>query len=53
MSLWKAVRKVGIKTEIIPDYIRYFPAQPSVDMIEDIPIINIRYVPLDDAFNNF
>lgn len=22
-------------------------------MIEDIPIINIRYVPLDDAFNNF
>ena len=45
--------KVGIKAEIIPDYIRYFPAQPSVDMIEDIPIINIRYVPLDDNFNKF
>lgn len=43
--------RVGIKAEIIPDYIRYFPAQPSVDMIEDIPIINIRYVPLDDSFN--
>ena len=47
----ESCEKVGIKAEIIPDYIRYFPAQPSVDMIEDIPIINIRYVPLDDSFN--
>lgn len=43
--------KYGIKAEIVPDYYQYFPARPSVDMIEDIPIINIRYVPLDDAFN--
>ena len=50
-SLVESCEKVGIKAEIIPDYIRYFPAQPSVDMIEDIPIINIRYVPLDDEFN--
>ena len=49
----ESCEKVGIKAEIIPDYIRYFPAQPSVDMIEDIPIINIRYVPLDDNFNKF
>ena len=47
----ESCERVGIKAEIIPDYIRYFPAQPSVDMIEDIPIINIRYVPLDDPFN--
>ena len=52
-ELVQSCEKVGIKAEIIPDYIRYFPAQPSVDMIEDIPIINIRYVPLDDAFNKF
>ena len=50
-ELVESCEHVGIKAEIIPDYIRYFPAQPSVDMIEDIPIINIRYVPLDDAFN--
>ena len=50
-ELVESCERVGIKAEIIPDYIRYFPAQPSVDMIEDIPIINIRYVPLDDAFN--
>lgn len=52
-ELVESCEKVGIKAEIIPDYIRYFPAQPSVDMIEDIPIINIRYIPLDDDFNKF
>ena len=52
-ELVESCERVGIKAEIIPDYIRYFPAQPSVDMIEDIPIINIRYVPLDDPFNRF
>ena len=52
-ELVESCEKVGIKAEIIPDYIQYFPAQPSVDMIEDIPIINIRYIPLDDDFNRF
>ncbi|KZX16135.1 UDP-glucose:undecaprenyl-phosphate glucose-1-phosphate transferase [Methanobrevibacter cuticularis] len=43
----------GVRAEIIPDYYKYFPAKPSVDMIDDLPIINIRYIPLDDAFNKF
>ncbi len=43
----------GVKAEIIPDYYKYVPAKPSVDMIDDLPIINVRYVPLDDALNNF
>ena len=50
-GLVNSCEKVGIKAEIIPDYYKYFPARPSVDMIEDLPIINIRYVPLDDNFN--
>ena len=48
-----ACEEEGIKAEIIPDYYKYLPARPSVDMLDDLPIINIRYVPLDDAFNNF
>ena len=52
-ELVESCERVGIKAEIIPDYIKYFPAQPSIDMVEDIPIINIRYVPLDDEFNKF
>ncbi|MDO5850848.1 MAG: undecaprenyl-phosphate glucose phosphotransferase [Methanobacteriaceae archaeon] len=43
----------GIRAEIIPDYYRYLPAKPSVEMIDDLPIINIRYVPLDNPFNKF
>ena len=45
--------RAGIKAEIIPDYYKYIPARPSVELLDDLPIINIRYVPLDDAFNGF
>ena len=44
--------KHGIKAEIIPDYYRYFPAKPYIDLIDDIPLIKIRYVPLDNSFRN-
>ncbi|RBQ22662.1 hypothetical protein ALNOE001_16170 [Candidatus Methanobinarius endosymbioticus] len=43
----------GVKAEIVPDYYRYFPAKPSIYMIDDLPIINVRYVPLDDVLNRF
>lgn len=49
----EACEDEGIKAEIVPDYYKYLPARPSVDMLDDLPIINIRYVPLDDAFNKF
>ncbi|MBV1767569.1 MAG: sugar transferase, partial [Methanobacterium sp.] len=43
--------KYGVKAEIVPDYYRYFQTKPHMDQIDDIPIINIRYVPLDNYFN--
>ncbi|MGL6299151.1 MAG: undecaprenyl-phosphate glucose phosphotransferase [Methanobacteriaceae archaeon] len=43
----------GVKAEIIPGYYKFFPAKPSIDMLEDMPIINIRHVPLDDALSKF
>lgn len=43
----------GVKAEITPDYYKYLPAKPSVDMIDELPIINVRHVPLDDALNRF
>ncbi len=45
------LEKCGVKAEIIPDFYRYFPAKPYIDMIDDIPVINIRYVPLDENLN--
>lgn len=43
--------KYGVKAEIVPDYYRYLSAKPYIDMIDNIPLINIRYVPLDNSFN--
>jgi len=45
--------KSGVKTQIIPDYLRYIPARPTVDEIDGIPLINIRRVPLDNLANRF
>ncbi len=47
----KVCEKYGVKIQIIPDYYKYIPAKPYVDQLDDIPLINIRHVPLDDAFN--
>ena len=41
--------KHGVKAEFVPDYYRYFPSKPAIDQIGDMPLINIRYVPLDDT----
>ena len=50
-SIVDTVEKHGVKAEIVPDYYRYFPAKPYLELIDDIPVINIRYVPLDNYFN--
>ncbi len=50
-NLLNTVEKYGVKAEIVPDYYRYFNAKPAIDMIDDIPVINIRYVPLDNNLN--
>jgi Undecaprenyl-phosphate glucose phosphotransferase len=45
--------KAGIRIRIIPDYFDYFPGRPQVEEFDDIPLFNIRYVPLDDPFLRF
>ena len=41
----------GVKSMIIPDYLRYVPARPDFDELGDLYLINTRYVPLDNIFN--
>lgn len=43
--------KYGIRTQIIPDYYKYIPARPYVEEVGGLPIINIRYIPLDNLVN--
>ncbi len=43
--------KAGVRTSIIPDFYDILPATPHFDSLGDIPLINVRDVPLDDAQN--
>lgn len=45
--------KYGIRTYIIPDYLKYIPAHAQIEQIEGIPLINVRYSPLDEWTNRF
>ncbi len=45
--------KSGIHTKFIPDYTSLFPSNPYTEDIMGLPVINIRYVPLTNAFNSF
>lgn len=45
--------KHGIRTYIIPDYLRYIPSKAQIEEFEGIPLINIRYSPLDEWTNRF
>lgn len=53
ISLVEICEKYGVKAVIIPEFSRYFPAKPDIDMIDDIPIIDVRYVPLDNLYKKF
>ncbi|MTI65575.1 MAG: undecaprenyl-phosphate glucose phosphotransferase [Firmicutes bacterium] len=45
--------KNGIRTQIIPDYNKYIPAEPYIDEIDGLQLINIRHVPLDNILNKY
>ena len=43
--------KYGIKPCIIPYFNDFMPTQPTIDVIGDSRIINVRSIPLDNVFN--
>ena len=45
--------KSGTKISIIPFCYKYIPSQPYIDQIGNIPLINIRRIPLDNLGNAF
>lgn len=48
-----ACEKTGTKLSIIPFYADYMPSNPQFDSIGDIPLMNIRRIPLDNIANAF
>lgn len=45
--------KAGVRVRIIPDYFDYLPGRPRIEEFDEFPLLNIRFVPLDDPFNRF
>ena len=43
--------KSGVHTKIIPDYGNIIPTKPYTEDLLGLPVINIRYVPLNNTFN--
>lgn len=43
--------KSGVHTKFIPDYGRIIPTRPYTEDIVGLPVVNIRYVPLNNTFN--
>ena len=44
----------GIKTQIIPDYVNLIQgSRPAFDELDGIPLINTRYIPLDEPVKRF
>lgn len=42
--------KQGVKLSIIPYYNDYIPASPSIEEVGSVKLMNIRTIPLDNAF---
>ena len=49
----EACEKTGTKISVIPTIYKYMSSTPSVDMVGNIPLLNIRRIPLDNIGNAF
>jgi Undecaprenyl-phosphate glucose phosphotransferase len=45
--------KFGVRAQIVPGYYKYIPAKPFIEEVDGLPIINLRYIPLDNLINKF
>lgn len=43
--------KAGSKLSIIPFYYNFITSRPYIDQVENIPLLNIRWIPLDNIVN--
>lgn len=46
-----ACERLGVQSLIVPDYFDLLPASPRFEAFAGMPLIDTRYVPLDDAVN--
>ncbi len=39
----------GVKSSLLPFYNNYLPSKPQIEVLEDIPVINLHHIPLDNV----
>lgn len=50
-NIVEACELTGTKISVIPSIYKYMSATPAIDMVGDIPLMNIRRIPLDNIGN--
>lgn len=51
-SIVNLCEKSGVHTQFIPDYNRVIPTKSYTEDLQGLPVINIRYVPLNNTINS-
>ena len=49
--LLEVCEKYGVKPSLLPLYAQYLPSRLYVEEIEGIPLMDLRHIPLDNAFS--
>ncbi len=52
-KIMETCEKNGIRADIVADYYRYVTSHPSVELLDNIPLISVRYLPLDITYNKY
>ncbi len=50
-SLMDICEKNGVRADIVPDYYRYLTSRPNIELLDNIPLISARFLPLDISYN--
>lgn len=43
--------KAGVQSDIVPDFLNRISSKPYIEEIGNVPMIGMRYIPLDNLFN--
>lgn len=52
-SIMACCEKMGVRADIVPDYYRFITSHPTIELLDNIPLISVRYLPLDISINKY
>lgn len=52
-KIMSCCEKMGVRADIVPDYYRFITSHPNIELLDNIPLISVRYLPLDISYNKY